>query len=261
MALVSVQFIVSRLSPPLDGFLVGQLVDEFVSLERRYILRDWEPAELDGGQFAEVLARIIYHQDSGNLNLAKSFDDCVKYVENDQAAHAIQPRHTALHIARVLKTAYKFRSQRGAVHISPNYSPNHMDARLIMECSRWCMNEALRVFWKGDREEVARSIREILQFEVPCIGKFEDTVLVQRTDLSAEEEVVVLLHYGGEQGLSRTHLGRFAQLAPSSITTALNRLTSPASRQAIQLSNGNYRLTDLGAKRVRDQLASKLVLE
>src|ERR1700753_2872528 len=109
MALVEKAKLLSELNPPLDHLLATQLLDEFISLERRYIQRDWEPAELDGGQFCEVAARIYYHQDSGNLNRAKGLDECLNYIENDAASHNIQPRHTALHVARVLRTAYKFR--------------------------------------------------------------------------------------------------------------------------------------------------------
>ena len=39
-------------------------------------------------------------------------------------------------LARVLQTVYKFRSQRGAVHISPTYSPNYMDANYVIEAVR-----------------------------------------------------------------------------------------------------------------------------
>src|SRR5688572_6414750 len=209
MGLIEKRQLLAQLSPPFDHLLATQLVDEFVSQERRYIQRDWEPAELDGGQFCEVLARILYHQDSGNLNRGKEFDECASYIENEQGAtHAINPRRDALHLIKVLRTIYKFRSQRGAVHISPNYGPNHMDARLMIENVRWAMNETLRIFWQGDRELVAKAIRELLQFDVPCVGLFEDVLLVQRTDLSVDEEVLVLLHFAGEAGFSRTELGR-----------------------------------------------------
>jgi hypothetical protein len=228
-------------------------VEEFVSAERRFIQRDWEPAELDGGQFCEILARILYHQDSGNLHQGKSFEDCVGYIENDKVPHAITPRHAALHIVRVLKTIYKFRSQRGAVHISPTYTPNHMDAKLVIECVRWAMNETLRMFWSGsDRESVAKAIRELLQFDVPCVGRFEDVVMVQRTDLTADEEVLVLLHFGGEAGLSRTE-------GPA-VTRSLQKLAAANCRQIVELSDKRYRLTDLGSKRIREQLAAKLLL-
>jgi len=260
MALIDRPRLLQEISPPLDSFLCDQLLDEFVSQERRFIQRDWEPSQLDGGQFCEVAARILYHIDSGNLNLSKGFDDCAKYIESDQVAHKINPRHDAIHIIRVLRTVYKFRSQRGAVHISPTYKPNHMDSKLVIEAVRWVMNELLRIFWSGDREAVAKAIRELLQFDVPAIGVFEGQILVQRTDLSAEEEILLLLHYAGEQGISRTAIGQAAQWSPSSITKSLQKLAAPASRQVIQLPSSNYRLTDLGSKRVREELSGKLAL-
>jgi hypothetical protein len=192
MGLIEKQTLLSKLSPPLDVPLAEQLLNEFVALERRYVLRDWEPAQLDGGQFAEILARLLYHLDSGNLNRAKGFDDCMQYIEADTNKHSILPRQHALHIARVLRTVYKFRSQRGAVHISPTYAANQMDARLMVECVRWAFNEALRLFWTGDRDLVAKTIRELLDFDVPCIGRFSNMLLVQRTDLKADQEILVL---------------------------------------------------------------------
>lgn len=261
MGLIEKQQLLSQLSPPLDHLLASQLLDEFISLERRFIQRDWEPTELDGGQFSEILARIIYHQDSGNLNRAKGVEECASYITNEATPHAISPRHTAIHLLAVIKTIYKFRSQRGAVHISPTYGPNHMDARLIVENARWAMNETLRVFWNGDRDVVAKTIRELLQFDVPCIGTFDEVILVQRTDLSPEEEMLVLLHYGGEIGLSRTELGNYARCSAASVTRSLQRLEAPTHRQIIKLKSGNFRLTDLGSKRIREQLAEKLLLQ
>src|SRR5712664_81691 len=112
MGLVEKQTILRELVPPLDAVLVDQLLDEFISMERRFIQRDWEPAELDGGQFTEVLSRILYHMDSGNLNRGKDFGECKGYIDNDQATHAILPRSHAKHLFLVLKTIYKFRSDR-----------------------------------------------------------------------------------------------------------------------------------------------------
>lgn len=262
MALIEKHSLIKRLSPPLDALLAGQLLDEFISLERRFVLRDWEPAELDGGQFAEVLARIVYHVDSSHLNQSKAFDECLSYVEDSRTSnsHNITPRQTALHLARVLRTIYAFRSKRGAVHISPTYTANHMDSKLMIECARWCLNETLRIFLQADAEEVAKAIRELLQFEVPCVGKFENALLVQRTDLGAEEEILVLLHYAGDSGFSRKEIGQHARCSPSTVTQTLQRLTSPTKRQVVVLGNGNYRLTDLGAKRIRENLAEKLLL-
>lgn len=261
MGLVEKRTIIARISPPLDTLLATQVVDEFVSMEQRFIQRDWEPAELDGGQFCEVLARALYAYDSGNVNRTKSLEDCLKYIDEDKNSHVLQPRHSAIHIARVLRTVYKFRSQRGAVHITPNYTPSQMDARYVIEAVRWCMMETLRIFWGGDRERVAKAIRELLQFDVPAVGVFEDIILVQRTDLTPEEELLVLLHYAGEQGFSRAEIGRHCLATPPRITEGIQLLMSPKKRQVIRLSDGRYRLTDLGSKRIRDELAEKLLIE
>jgi hypothetical protein len=261
MPLIDKQILLGRLAPPLDKSLTEQVLDEFVSLERRYVLRDWEPAELDGGQFCEILARILYHQDSGNLNPNKKFNECVEYLENDQVPHHIQPRQQALDILQVLSTVYRFRSKRGAVHISATYSANPMDARCMIENVRWCMNETLRIYWQGDKEQAAKAIRELLDFDVPCIGKFENIILVQRTDLKPEEEVLVLLHYAGDQGFSRKELGLYAQCSAPAVTVALQNLCSPKTREVVPMDGKRYRLTDLGTKRVREKLGDKLLLQ
>lgn len=262
MGLVEKEALIGQLAPPLDSLLVRQLLDEFISLERRFVLRDWEPAELDAGQFAEILARIVYHADSALVNRTKGFDDCMRFVEDPTNSHAhnISPRQYALHLARVLRTIYGFRSQRGAVHISPTYTANHMDAKLMIEGTRWALNETVRIFLQSDRERVARTIREILQFDVPCVGKFENIIMVQRTDLSAEEEILVLLHYAGDEGFNRTEVGRYAKLAAGTVTSTLQKLSSAAIRQVIAVEKSRYRLTDLGAKRLREELAEKLLL-
>lgn len=260
MALVDKQRLLHELSPPFDHLLCTQLLDEFISSERRYIQRDWEPSQLDGGQFSEVSARILYHLDSGNLSHSKEFNECANHIEDEHLFHKITPRRDALHLVRVLRTVYKFRSQRGAVHISPTYTPNHMDSKLVIENVRWVMNEMLRIFWRGDREAVAKAIRELLQFDVPAVGAFGDALLVQRTDISPEEEVLILLHYAGEEGFSRKSLGRWVQCPAPRVTESLQKLASPNARQIIQLGNGNFRLTDLGSKRIRENLADKLTL-
>ena len=259
--LINKTTLLGQLAPPLDPQLAQELVDEFVSQEKRFIQGDWEPSQLDGGQFCEILARIVYHRDSGSLNAGRKFEDCTAYIENDQVPHAISPRHDAIHLAKVIKTIYKFRSQRGAIHISPNYKPNHMDSKIVVDMVRWAFAEALRMFWNGDREQVAKAIRELLQFDVPAIGKFEDVLLVQRTDLSAGEETLVLLHYAGEAGFSRKELGKYVMHDPPRITDALKLLTSPESRQVILLASGRYRLTDLGSKYLRERLSDKLLLK
>lgn len=256
------QELVRQIVPPLDQELAESLIQEFISLERRYVLCDWEPATLDGGQFSEIAARIIYHIDSGNLNHRRGVHPCLTYIEdeNNSNAHGLRPHRTALHLARVLRTIYRFRSQRGAVHIDPDYTANELDTTLIMGCVRWVMSELLRVFWSGSRPDVARAIREIVRFDVPAVLSVDGRYLVLRTDCTAEEEVLILLHSAGEEGLARDQIGQGVQKSAPSITNALRALCSTRRRQVLKRANGTYALTPVGTKRIREELANKLVI-
>jgi hypothetical protein len=263
MGLIHQQQLIAQISPPADAQLSEQLVREFVSLEGRFIQRDWEPAELDAGQFAEILSRVLYHLDSGILSRGKDIGECLGHVEDDsKGPHQIQPRSTGLHIARVLRCVYKFRSARGAIHISPTYTANHLDSRFMIECARWCMAETIR--WlaggKPSHDDAARIIRELLQFEVPAVGRYGDRVIVQRTDLSAIEEVLVMLHYAGEEGISRRELGKSVQQPAPRVTEAIQELTALDCREVIEV-DGRFRLTDLGSRRVRTDLADRLLVQ
>src|SRR6185437_1840320 len=249
-----------QVSPPLDNQLAESLIKEFLDLERRFVLADWEPATLNGGQFAEIAARIIYHIDATNPNRRKSVDDCLGYVEDEKNQHAFPHRRTALHLCRVLRTIYKFRSQRGAVHIDPDYTANEMDSTLIMSLARWTMSELLRVFWTGPKTGIAQVVREIVRFEVPAILVIDNKPLVLRTDCTVEQEILLLLHNAGERGMTRTLIGQSVPKSAPQVTTALQNLVSPSLREAVKRADGTYILTPNGVKRVLGELGDKLSL-
>jgi hypothetical protein len=254
--------IINEISPPLDNILATQLFDEYISQEKRFVLGDWEPATLDGGQFAEAAARILYHQDSGRLDRRRKVDDCLQYVEDfkNQNKHSLSDRKSALHTSKVLRAIYKFRSDRGAVHIDPVYTANHVDSKYLVDSCRWVLAEFLRVFWKGDRTEVSDIIKQILSYEIPSVRKFGTDLLVQRVDCTTEEEILLLLYYVKESGFSHSELVKFVKKDPSGVSRALKNLSSSQKREIIKLDNENYCLTDIGIKRVLRDLADKLIL-
>lgn len=260
MSSLSKSALVAEIVPPLDAQLAEQLISEYMSLERRFILADYEPATLDGGQFAEIASRIIYHQDSGKLNKRRSVHRCLIYIEDPDSknSHHYPERKSSLHLCKVLRSIYKFRSDRGAVHIDPDYTANKLDAKLVVDNARWALSEILRIFWTGDRAIVARAIREIIEYDVPIVGDYEGRLLVHSTECTTEEEVLILLYYAGEMGLSRNQLGVYVEKTASGVTGALKSLISTSKRQAIQLKNKNYRLTNLGIVRVLDELGEKM---
>ena len=258
----SIKVIITKISPPLDTQLVELLMNEFIEMERRFVLQDWEPATLDGGQFSEILSRIIYHVDSGNLNKIKSVDSCLSYIEDEKNSnsHNFPQRRTSLHMCKVLRTIYKFRSQRGAVHIDPEYSANEIDSSMLISNVRWLMAEILRIFWTADRKEVANTIKEIVHYNVPAVLSVDNKYFVLRTDCTAEEEILLLLHKVGDSGLSRNQIGDSVPLPASTISEAISRLTSKKKREVLLKENNTYVLTPNGSRRIYKELSSKLQL-
>jgi hypothetical protein len=239
-------YLLSNIAPPLDGTLASLLIGEYISLERRFLAGDWEPATLDGGQFCEISARGIYHIDSKNLNLTKSVDDCLQYVEDlkNTNKHFFPSRKDALNLCKAIRLAYKFRSNRGAVHIDPQYSANEMDSRLIMEAIRWILCEVVRIFWTGNTRDAARVVREIVTYRVPVVFREGCVPIVQNPSLSVGEEVLLLLLDSGGEGMALLQLKASIPGHPSTIEKATQRLR--ADRLVVVNQEGRMILTDLG---------------
>ncbi len=144
------------------------------------------------------------------------------------------------------------------MHIDPDYTANEMDSTLIMSLSRWTMSEVLRVFWTGPSVDIAQVVREIVRFEVPAILVIDNKPLVLRTDCTVEEEILLLLHNSGEKGMTRTLIGQSVPKSAPQVTTALQKLASPSTRQAVKRADGTYILTPNGVKRVLEELGDKL---
>jgi hypothetical protein len=240
------------LSETVDGQLATQLIDEAISVEEAFLLRRWKYTELDGGRFSEIAARIIYSVDSGNLSRTKSVDDCLKYVENEQVPHHFGDRQGAIHLARVLRAIYKLRSQRGAVHVSPTYTANEIDSRLILEAVRWVLADLVRVFVTTNREEVAEIVRALARFPQPLLRRYEELPLLQSVTFTTEEEVLAhLLH--GDLGMSTTELIAVIPKAASGVRKAVKDLSAARSRQIVARSN-KWLITDLGIKRIEERI-------
>lgn len=245
----------TALAKQADAQLSVQLIDEFVSIEEAFLLRKWKYTELNGGRFAEVAARIVYSVDSGNLSRTKSVDDCLKYIDNDQVPHHFPERQGSIHLAKVIRAVYKLRSQRGAVHVSPTYTANEIDSRLILEAVRWLFADLLRIFVTADREQVAGTIRSLTRFPQPIIRQYQDLPFLQSVSFTTEEEVLAHL-LNSDDGMTTAALTAVIPKAASGVRQALKNMSAARSRQLVQRS-GKWLITDLGIARIEDRIVKE----
>jgi hypothetical protein len=247
----------AALAKVVDAQLAAQLVQEAMSLEEAFLLKRWKYTELDGGRFAEVAARIVYAADSGNVSLTKGVDDCFKYVDNNQVQHDFPEKQAAGHFARVIRSIYKLRSQRGAVHVSPTNTANEIDSRLIVESARWVLAEIMRIFVQSNREQVAEAIRNLARFPQPLIRTYGEVPLLQSISFSTEEEVLAHLLYAEDGRLIRDLISAIPK-DQSSVRRAVKKLAAAQCRQTI-LRGERWFITDLGIGRIEDKIAKEVM--
>ena len=191
--------------------------------------------------------------DASNVSRTKPVDDCLRYVDNDQVPHAFPERQAAIHLAKVLRAIYKLRSQRGAVHVSPTYTANEIDSRMILESVRWVLADLLRIFVTSDREMVAATIRQLSRFPQPLMRSIEDELLLQSVSFTTEEEILAhLLH--ASNGIATVGLVKIIPKSASGVRSALSKLSDSKSRQIANRSN-KWFITDLGITRIEERIA------
>ncbi|MCC7235657.1 MAG: hypothetical protein IT163_10165 [Bryobacterales bacterium] len=248
----------AELANIVDVSFATAIIENFRQMQQRFYAGDWQPTELDSGRLVEAIARAIYQLDSGTVTHSQLPGDLCEKIEDDRnlRQHQLDPK-ARRHISRALMLVYKFRSDRGSVHISPEYTANEMDAVFMLHAAKWLLAEFLRLAWNKDRKVIAETIAEIIQLEHSLIHEVDGTPLILDASVSAPEEVLLLLNHAEGHRLQREELSRQAKNNSTSATnTALSRLTKSNEIRTTAYP-GELLLTPKGQKRVIESIIPK----
>ena len=124
------------------------LLGAFEQILRNFRERRWEPAELNGGKLCEVVYSILRGQVDGKMpsraSKPKNMLEACQALEQVDAKKA--SRSVRIQIPRMLIALYEVRNNRGVGHVGGDVNPNLMDARVVVEMSKWVMADLVRVF-------------------------------------------------------------------------------------------------------------------
>jgi hypothetical protein len=258
MALSSKQ-LTDELAKIVDPSFASAIVDSYVEMQQRFFAGDWQPSELDGGRLCEAIARATYQLDSGTVTHSQGPNELCEKIEDERnlRPHNLDGK-ARRHLTRAVMLAYKFRSDRGAVHISPEYTANEMDSILILHAGKWIFAEFLRLAWNKDRKVIAETIADIIQLEHPLIHELDGTPLILDHNVSAPEEVLLLLNHADEHKLQKDELTRQAKNnSDSSVGVAISRLLKSNDIRATGTA-GELSISPKGQKRVIEKIIPKL---
>ena len=117
------------------------LIDCYNSIVSNYMEHKWEPSELNGGKFCEIVYSIISGYVAGSFPANPSKPPNI--VDACQALGKIPPNHgligdrsVRILIPRVIPFLYEIRNNRGVGHVGGDVDPNFMDATAVVNtCS------------------------------------------------------------------------------------------------------------------------------
>lgn len=247
--------LVADLSAVLDPVLARLVVEAYRDLQRRFLAGDWQPAELDAGRLCEVVSRCLLQLDQGRINHKDMPGDIRKVLLDDEQkyTHGLGSSDRR-HIVKVIEVVYKFRSDRGAVHISPIYTANQMDSVLVMHAGKWIFAELLRLALQKDRQAVGEMIAQLVQIEHAIIHELDGKPMVLAKVTAPDEILLLLLNADGNR-LGRKELRAYAAHKPQNVSVAISRLIKEKNIRVAD--NDEVALTPVGEKRVLEAIVPK----
>ena len=248
-----------QLAKVVDPAFAEAAISSYIEMQQRFLAGDWQPTELDSGRLCEAIARACYQLDGGPVTHSQLPKELCEKIEDEPnlRTHNLDIKDRR-HITRAIGLVYKFRSDRGSVHISQDYTADFMDSMLMVHAGKWILAEFLRLAWTKDKAVIAETIAQLVQLEYSLIHELEGIPLVLDERVSAPDEILLLLNHAEGHKLPKFQLMRLAKNnTEKSLNVAFSRLSKTNEVRATS-TVGELALTPKGQKRVIEKIIPKL---
>lgn len=187
--------VVAALSARLPSDIVNNLVAEYEHLKHQFMLRRFQPSELNAGRLGECVLRTFEFLDKGSYTpfgtTIRSSDAVINRMEHLTA----QPDSIRLLVPRLVRVLLDVRNKRDVAHVGGEVNPNYSDSRFVLGASDWIMTELIRVFYGCSVDEARRLTAVINETRIPLVAEVDGFVRVQNAKMGAREKVLVILYY------------------------------------------------------------------
>jgi hypothetical protein len=175
------------------------LFEAYREISSNFAEHRWEPAELNGGKFCEVVYTILDGALSGAFAAAPSkpanIKDACLALERTPATNKPRDRSMRILLPRALLPLYEIRNNRGVGHVGGDVDPNLMDATVVYSVASWIMAELIRIFHNVQTAEAQEAVDALSDRKLPLVwspgGKLKR---VLDTALTATDQTLLILH-------------------------------------------------------------------
>lgn len=174
--------------------LRNELLQVFNEITTNYRENRWEPAELNGGKFSEVVYSIIKGYVDGSFPARASkpnpFDQACRNLEQATGF----PRSVRIGIPRILIGLYDIRNSRSVGHVGGDVDPNAMDAAVVVAMAKWVMAELIRIFHQTDTVTASQAVEALTERTLPYIWEVDGVKRVLITGMTLGRKTLHLLY-------------------------------------------------------------------
>ena len=178
----------------LPGGLRKELLDTFSEIVNHFRAGRWEPSELNGGKFCEVVYTIVKGHCDSKYPLRASKPKNMPAACLALEAYTGATRGLRIQIPRMLVALYEIRNNRNVGHVGGDVDPNHMDAVCVLQMSKWILAELVRNFHGVALDEASALVDVIVEREVPAIWSVNEVRRVLPSHLSTTNQALLLLY-------------------------------------------------------------------
>ncbi|MBS3160016.1 hypothetical protein J4436_04460 [Candidatus Woesearchaeota archaeon] len=189
----------------------------FLEIIKNYKENRWEPSELNGAKFSEVVFRILeWHTNNSYTPFGtkiQPFNDKLKQFENKtNFSNSIK-----FHIPKMLAVIYSLRNDRGVSHVGGDVNPNHMDSVAIVYISKWILAEIIRIVHTLSISDAHGLVEKIVEKEIPIVWTIFNKKRVLNINLNFEDKTLVLLYSEYPKEINEKNLCTWVEHSNSSI--------------------------------------------
>jgi hypothetical protein len=189
----------SKLLAAIPAGLRDPLFETYREIASNFAEHRWEPSELKGGKFCEVVYTVLDGAISGTFAAGPSkpanMKDACFTLEKASATGKPGDRSLRILIPRTLLPLYEIRNNRGVGHVGGDVDPNLMDATAVFSMASWVLAELIRVFHGVTTAEAQAAVDALSERKLPLVwSPAPGLQRVLDATLSAKDQTLLLLH-------------------------------------------------------------------
>lgn len=175
------------------------LLKSYGEIATNFTEHRWEPSELNGGKFCEIVYTILAGALGGSYpskpSKPKNMALACQALENVKAdPNRVGDRSLRVLIPRMLMALYDIRSNRGVGHAGGDVDPNLMDATVVYQMASWILAELVRVFHGVTTQEAQDIAHALVERKIALVWDTGDAKRVQDPTMDKGDQALLLLH-------------------------------------------------------------------